>query len=369
MPVAARTLGLVTFVLAAVSAPATWAAPAILVDQADVLVDTAIGIRLEGFPPRQPVTVSATGRAVDATTWQSRAVFRSDESGRVDVSTTAPESGSYEGVSAMGLVWAMQRFPGEATPPPPDSVMHARRLSLRAEAPDGTHAAATVRRWIADPGVSRREARDAGAGAARGGELALLLGATFADVNAVIAYVPSGVLHGPFGPSEPGDSRPRAAWTHRGSPLPHLAQENQTSDLSAIVRRGGETVETPLHLSRLRDADAVARSTIPVERIKGPVLLISGKDDALWPSFTMAEIARRRLEQHRHPFPVVHLAYEGAGHAIYAGYPVTTQSTSFTHPVSGQRHALGGTPRGNAEAAADSWPRLLRFLAQSRGSR
>lgn len=256
----ARSLGLVTFLLTLTTVPVTWAAPAILIDHADVLIDTPLRIRLQGFPPRQPATVSATGHAVDATTWHSRAVFRTDGSGGVDVSTTAPESGSYWGVSPMGLVWAMERLPGEGTPPPADSVMQPRRLTLRAEAPDGAYAKASVRRWLAGPGVSRQVVREGGVV----GTLFLPPGSGVADVNAVVAYAPSGVLHGPFGPSEPGDTRPRAAWTHRGTPLPHLAQENRTSDLSAIVQRGGETIEAPLSLSRLRRSRGTAWSSTAI---------------------------------------------------------------------------------------------------------
>jgi len=40
-------------------------------------------------------------------------------------------------------------------------------------------------------------------GASRGGELALLLGATIPAINAAIAYVASGVLHGPFETTRP----------------------------------------------------------------------------------------------------------------------------------------------------------------------
>jgi dienelactone hydrolase len=206
-------------------------------------------------------------------------------------------------------------------------------------------------------------------GSSRGGELALLLGATFPEINAVIACVPSGVVHGPFGPAEPGDTRPRAAWIYRGSPLPYLQQNNRTGDPSALERRGDELVETPLYLAWLRDTAAVERSSIPVERIRGPVLMISGKDDAIWPSFALAEVARRRLEDHRHPFPFTHLAYDGAGHSIFAPYGPTTTSTSTTHPVNGTRYALGGSPRRNADAAEDSWPKILKFLEQTRGSR
>ena len=57
-------------------------------------------------------------------------------------------------------------------------------------------------------------------GPSRGGELALLLGATFPDINAVSAWVPSGVVFWALGLPESGDTRPRAAWTFRGKPLP-----------------------------------------------------------------------------------------------------------------------------------------------------
>jgi dienelactone hydrolase len=50
----------------------------------------------------------------------------------------------------------------------------------------------------------------------RGGELALLLGATFPEISAVMAWAPSGVIFWALGLAEPGDTRPPAAWTFRG---------------------------------------------------------------------------------------------------------------------------------------------------------
>src|SRR6266403_4388050 len=46
-------------------------------------------------------------------------------------------------------------------------------------------------------------------GASRGGELALLLDSTFAEINAVVARAASGVVFWPLGLAEPGDTRPR----------------------------------------------------------------------------------------------------------------------------------------------------------------
>jgi dienelactone hydrolase len=439
--------------LAIVLVPMASSEPRIVVDRPDALVDTPLSIRLVGFAPHRPITVMATWQGFDARTWQSRAVFTSDAAGSVDVATQAPESGSYAGVSPMGLFWAMERLPSEPTPPPAGSLMQPWRIELDATGPDGLRATTSVTRRLVAPGVTRQVIRESGIvgtlflppgtgrrpaiivlggssggvwearaallashgyaalalgyfrmpglpqglvnipleyfenairwmrgqdwlgdgflaviGSSRGGELALVLGATFADVNAVVAVVPSGVLHGPFGPSAPGDSRPRAAWTFRGSPLPYLQQNNRTGDPTAVERRGDEVIESPLYVAWLRDTAAVERSSIPVERTRGPVLMISGKDDAIWPSFALAEVARLRLETHHHPFPFAHLAYEGAGHGIFAPYTPTTMSTSTTHPVNGNRYGLGGSARGNADAAADSWPRILQFLSHARRS-
>jgi hypothetical protein len=47
---------------------------------------------------------------------------------------------------------------------------------------------------------------------------------------------------------------------------------------------------TPRVLNAMRDLDAMERATIPVERIKAPVLMVSGRDDQLWRSFERAEI-------------------------------------------------------------------------------
>ena len=102
---------------------------------------------------------------------------------------------------------------------------------------------------------------------------------------------------------------------------------------------------------------------LPVERINGPVLLISGTDDAVWPSTVLSEFAVRRLRAHAHPHAVEHLVYDGAGHII--GPPVPGISFSITHavhPIIGLDFAFGGSVEKNTAASHDSWARILRFL-------
>ena len=107
----------------------------------------------------------------------------------------------------------------------------------------------------------------------------------------------------------------------------------------------------------------MAAAVIPVERINGPVLLISGTDDCVWPATELSEIAVRRLRAHRHPFAVDHLVYEGAGHVIGPPMPGLTFTISHAvHPILGIDFAFGGEPDRNTAASLDSWPRVLTFL-------
>ena len=72
----------------------------------------------------------------------------------------------------------------------------------------------------------------------------------------------------------------------------------------------------PFYERALRDERAVAHASIAVENINGPVMLLSGVDDQLWPSTRLSEVAMERLRAHDHPFPYEHLRYEDAGHMI-----------------------------------------------------
>jgi dienelactone hydrolase len=200
-------------------------------------------------------------------------------------------------------------------------------------------------------------------GQSRGGELALLLGATFPDrVSAVVAYVPGAVVHGAMSAADPAQGgRDGPAWTLEGRPIPHVWQNNRMAswapyDEAAAPRRHAHGVETAL-----ADTAAVAAARIPVERIRGPVLSISGTDDGSWPSTRYAEMVEQALTEANHPWPHAHLAFEGAGHAISHPYQPTTH-IAWPHPVSGIVTTGGGTPAANARASEASWHAMLTFL-------
>ena len=204
------------------------------------------------------------------------------------------------------------------------------------------------------------------AGHSRGGELALLLGSTLPErVNAVIGYVPSAVVHGTLRAGRPDEPRDATAWVWRGEPLRNIWRENSRADWHAFDHPpapGAPIRQAPAFLSVERNAEFAAAARIPVERIAGPVLLISGSDDGFWPSEAYCARIKADLAAREHPWPVEHVHNAGAGHAI--GFPfVPTTDIAKVHPVAGVVIDGGGTPIANARANRKSWERVLAFLA------
>jgi pimeloyl-ACP methyl ester carboxylesterase len=202
------------------------------------------------------------------------------------------------------------------------------------------------------------EERIGAVGGSRGAELALLLASRHPEIRVVVGTVPSSHLFGAVARSETFSELPQAAWTYQGTPLPFLTQVRH-EELEAD-EEGGIPL-TPAYLASLDDIARARAAEIPVERINGPILLISGQDDHMWPSSVFGERIMERLAEHRHPFLDEHLTYNNCGHTLGAPYGPTTVRKSF-HPVRQVVCSYGGTPRGIAHAREDSWPKILRFL-------
>lgn len=218
----------------------------------------------------------------------------------------------------------------------------------------------TALRWLQQQDGVRPQSL-AVLGQTRGGELALLLGATFPELRAVVAYAPSGVLW--MGTPVAGTEHPSLppAWTRNGQPLPFM----QSGFIaSAIDWQHPPVATTPGFTAALQDEKTVAQATIPVEHTRGAILMLSGQDDQMWPSPSLAEIAVRRLKQHNFAFPVEHVSYPHAGHLFPLPYLPTTISHS-RHPILKVDFAYGGTPVGNAFAGADSWSKVVAFLRKN----
>lgn len=189
-------------------------------------------------------------------------------------------------------------------------------------------------------------------GGSRGGELALLLGATFPEIHAVVAISAGSVLWGGLGTNSGAVRHP--AWTYQGQALPFMERRDYDQFDGMLDQNPFDTVQR--FQAALDKYPAVAKASIPVEKINGPVLLISGINDKMSPSTQMEDMVMIRLKEARHAFPDCHFSYSGAGHIIFL--PNLPTASNFVI-------RWGGDPEHTAAAAADSWPRIVEFLDQT----
>ena len=401
---------------------AALSAQTLTVDPARAMADAVVAIRAAGLDPGERVAIRAELTDGADHRWASQAEFTADPSGAVDVSKQTPIGGSYKEVSAMGLIWSM--MPGAhnvAMYQPPRNLASqivefqllrkgkpaaSARLEQMALGPGvhtvrvdenglrgvmfvpagaGPHPGVMVlsgsnggipsrpAAWLASHGfaalalgyfhfadlpenleaipleyfgralawMARRpeigDRKIGVSGTSRGGELVLQLGSMYPRIRAVVAYVPANVRY----PACCGFTAVPYAWTWKGQPLAFLPR-----------RTGG------------RD-DLEMRAEIAVENTQGPILTISGEDDHVWRSASMADSVIGRLKRHQFPYECENLKYPHAGHS--AGRPdiVPAWHGHPVHPVSGREMDLGGTPRGDAESSLDSMPKVLAFLKKN----
>jgi dienelactone hydrolase len=186
-------------------------------------------------------------------------------------------------------------------------------------------------------------------------------------IGAVVSTVGSGVMTQGIGP---GTSfleivgTAVASWTYRGRRLPYV-RNVIPPELTAQVETGRPVELALAFRDGFADEEAVKAATIPVERIRGGVLLISAGDDRMWPSQDLSEIARRRLEDARRPYASEHVVYPDAGHAIAP--PPFGPSMDLLSPGPGVTFRVGGSGAANAHARADAWRRSIAFLADQLG--
>ena len=193
-------------------------------------------------------------------------------------------------------------------------------------------------------------------GASKGAELALLLGSTFPQIQAVVAYVPASVVF--QGLNSVDWNSVKSSWSYEGKPLDFLPYA-YTPEFNARFAAGQpEKINVfSLYAAALDDSEAVAKAVIPVERIQRDILLLSAGDDQIWPSSRMSEMVIARLEANAFPHAYRHVQYERAGHAMMG-----TGYEEVRHRIEAIPYVMGGTPA--ATTRAESWGEVQAFLAK-----
>lgn len=194
-------------------------------------------------------------------------------------------------------------------------------------------------------------------GTSKGGELALLLGATYPDeVGAVVGVVPSGLIF--EGIDRTGNhpvGTPMSSWSLAGQPVAYIPYT--VKDWGEYFSGPPPISMTPAHRDAVAAADpaTLEAARIRVENIRGPVLLVSGGDDQVWQSTELSNIAQAGLEASGGE--VVHLTHPDAGHLLSTpGLPTFIRSAWSTS---------GGTPQADAHMQQRAWEQTLAVLARA----
>jgi len=144
------------------------------------------------------------------------------------------------------------------------------------------------------------EAKIAIVGGSRGADLALLLGSYYPAITCVVGLSASSVTF-------PGHTQTfdTSCWTYAGKQLPFVpVNEAAVPFLMKGDLRGAFT-------SMLQDTVAAQKAVINVEKINGPVLLISATKDEIIPAVAMGEQMMNRLKNNKSKHAYQHLILEG----------------------------------------------------------
>lgn len=144
-------------------------------------------------------------------------------------------------------------------------------------------------------------------GVSKGAEASLLVAARNSAARAVVAVAPTHVAWRGLNLADPANSK--AGWTVAGQSLPFLSP-----DLSLYDPNGSQV---PMFTATLAREPASGNANIQVERIQGPILLISGADDRVWPSPEMAARLVARLKEKGFKHPVQNVVYPGVDHYVF----------------------------------------------------
>lgn len=195
-------------------------------------------------------------------------------------------------------------------------------------------------------------------GASKNAELALVLASNFPDmIDAVVAYAPSSVSWSNTAlPYNSDELKP--SWTYNGRDIPYMPMEKITADESDRIDMLGYWEKG------LANTQFIEKATIPVEKINGPILLVSGNDDQVWPSSRMADMIENRLKENAFTFTCLNLKYDNSGHSI-SGNPDDNTAYGPGYIRIGDRdyeYAFGGNAAGDFKAKQDARDQLMEFL-------
>jgi len=198
-------------------------------------------------------------------------------------------------------------------------------------------------------------------GKSRGGELALAAASKDARVKGVIA-IGASPLSLCAGKDSTGRDIP--SLTFNGEPIPFLPCSDSRPRIE-IDASGRSIVHNVTAIQQdLAKFDSMTLNSllIPIEKIAGPVLFLSGAEDQVWPACALNQIAFDRMQKLNPHRGNSYLCYAMTGHLIGLAGLATTESSIMVNASLNQYWSVGGDARGMGRAARDARLRILYFL-------
>jgi uncharacterized protein len=146
-------------------------------------------------------------------------------------------------------------------------------------------------------------------GGSKGGELALLLASYYPDIKVVVGLVPGYAVFAAH-----TSTMDTASFSMNGKPLPFVPVPASAAPFFFAPNRNLRLAWDEM----VKDKAAVEKASIAVERINGPILLVSARHDELWPSMEMSEAIGQRLAKSKFPFTFKHVVIDGSHNDVYA---------------------------------------------------
>ncbi|XP_031232625.1 bile acid-CoA:amino acid N-acyltransferase [Mastomys coucha] len=383
----------------------------------NALADEPVSIRATGLLPSQIVTIQATVKDEKENLFQSKAFYKANEAGEVDLEQASALGGDYVGVHPMGLFSSLK--PKRAFQRLIKKDVMNTPLSISLDLYDSVYlletfrippkASQTVQRWFVGPGVKREQIRE---GRVRG---ALFLPAVEFRASLLASHGFAVLALAYFGYEDLPEklqemdldyfeeaanfllAHPKirksgigVISTSKGAEIGlamacYLKQVvatvciNGSSSILDFPLRYRDLVVTPIRQDLERIQVHVSGSVrfrhctehlqnklnpqniLPVEKIQGKILFIVGENDECLDSKSHAQRAMDQLRSHGRSNGRM-LAYHGAGHLIEP--PYSPFCFASWQSVMGKPLLWGGDPIAHTAAQEHSWGEIQKFFRQ-----
>lgn len=147
-------------------------------------------------------------------------------------------------------------------------------------------------------------------GISKGAELALLASSLIPDITCVVARSPSYFVCEGLGKGK--NPSKTTSWSWHGKKLPcSMITERSVNIIKDFIRTREFSV-----IQYYKNINVTEESIIPVEKINGPVLMLSSEIDTAWPSSEYGEKICKRLESYGFQYPYKHETYNKCSHYL-----------------------------------------------------